>query len=134
MKTSARKAKQLHATAHHEAEHAFVAWRSEIKFKYVTIKPGCDSLGHVLYRRVRWFRPDIDNADRVRMYAERRIIASHAGQIAEAKFRGRRPRYGMHADNQLAFDMAFRLCGSVKTAEAYLHYCWLRAQDARLGL
>ena len=59
--------------------------------------------------------------------------ASHrhdfAGQIAEAKFLGRRPRYGMHCDNQNAVDMAFRFCGSQETREAYLKYCFLVSRD-----
>ncbi len=44
-------------------------------------------------------------------------------------FRGRRPGYGMHGDNQHAVDMAFHFSGSPKIAEAFLRYCWCVAED-----
>jgi hypothetical protein len=43
---------------------------------------------------------------------------------------GRHPRWGMHGDDQKAVDMALHLCGgSVKTAEAYLKYCWCMSEE-----
>jgi hypothetical protein len=63
------------------------------------------------------------------MRGERHIITSLAGQIAEERFLQKRPRYGMHADNQSAVDMAFRLFGSAETVEAYLHYCFMAARN-----
>jgi hypothetical protein len=130
------KQRTTEATAHHEAGHAVAAWRMYLPFKYVTIKPDADdgSLGHVLHDvHPKWFRPDDDLSDRVRLRLERHIITSFAGQIAETKFRGRRPRFGMHSDNQIAVDMAFRLGGSRETLEAYLKYCWCRSHDVVNG-
>jgi hypothetical protein len=118
------------ATAHHEAGHAVAAYFTGLKFRYVTIAPGKDSLGHLQHGRFpRWFRPDVVSSDRHRLYGERHIVVSFAGQLAEARFRGSRPRYGMHGDNQNAIEMAFHLCGSKKTAEAYLRYCWCLSDD-----
>lgn len=121
--------KRKKATAYHEAGHAVAAWRQGLKFKRVTIKPDADSLGHVLKGFPKWFRPDNDQSDRVRLHAERHIIMDFAGQLAEAKFRGRRPRYGMGADNQNAVDMALYLCGSQKAVEAFLRFCWCVSQE-----
>jgi hypothetical protein len=121
----------LRAAAHHEAGHAVAAWWHGMKFRRVTIKPDGDSLGHVLLRQFpKWFRPDLEfDNPRVRLRLEHHIIVSFAGQLAEAKFRGRRPRWGMDGDNQQAVEMAYRVCGSRETAEAYLHYCLLASRD-----
>jgi hypothetical protein len=119
------------ATAHHEAGHAVAAWHYGMRFKYVTIEAdhANQSLGHLMHQMPKWFRPDGDASDRVVLRAQRHIIVCFAGQLAEQKFRGRKPRYGMHSDNQKAVDLAFYLCGSEDTVDAYLHYCWLASRD-----
>jgi hypothetical protein len=129
--TKEKRKRAIAATAYHEAGHAVAAWRFCLKFKRVTIKPDADagSLGDVLHRVPNWFRPDIESSDRVSLRAERHIITDFAGQLAEAKFRGRPPRFGMESDNQSAANMAFRLSGSPETVEAYLKYCWFAARD-----
>jgi len=86
---STRITKRLRTTAYHEAGHAVAAWWLFLKFRYVTIKPDGDTLGHVKFNRSpKWFSPDIDKSDRVRLFAERHIISSFAGQIAEAQVPG----------------------------------------------
>jgi hypothetical protein len=55
-----------------------------------------DSHGRVRNKYPKWFRPDVEISDRVRIHAERRIIASFAGQIAEHRYLNKLPRYGMH--------------------------------------
>lgn len=121
---------RIEAVAHHEAGHAVVAWAQELKFKRVAIEPEDDSLGYVAHGPLpKWFQPDLELSDRVRLRAERHIVMDFAEQLAEARFRERRPRYGMGADNQSALDMAFRLGGSAETVEAYLRYCWCRSND-----
>jgi hypothetical protein len=77
----------------------------------------------------KWFRPDVGMTGRICLLAECYIISCFAGQIAEEKFLGRRPRYGMRADNQSAVEMAFRLHGSQETSEAYLRYCFSASRD-----
>lgn len=122
---------RLGATAHHEAGHAIAAWRKHLKFRYVTILPDttAGNLGHLMHHHAKWFRPDIDSSDRTTLRAQTHIIVSLAGQIAEARFRGRRPRYGMDGDNRSACGMAFHLFGSTKTTNAFLHYCWSATED-----
>jgi ATP-dependent Zn protease len=123
--------RELQATAYHEAGHAVVAFFNRVRFKHATIIKGDDSLGHVLLAKSpKWFQPEYENTARVQFFAEQRIVIDYAGQLAEGKFRGRRPRWGMGQDNEHAVDMAFYFCGSQKTVEAYLHYCWCRSSDA----
>ena len=127
--TKEKRRRAIAATAYHEAGHAVAAWWFCLKYKHVTIRPNADSLGHMLHSVPNWFRPDIESSDRVFLRAQRHIITSFAGQLAEAKLRGRPPRFGMESDNQNAVDMALRFCGSRETTEAYLRYCWLMARD-----
>jgi len=117
--------------AHHEAGHAVAAWCHGVKFKRATIKPNRpdQTLGHVLGCRPKWFNPEIDSSPRVCGLAQGRIIELFAGQIAEAKFRGRKPRWGLQSDNQQAVDLAMYLCGSQETMQAYLNFCFLASRD-----
>ncbi|MGA2716857.1 MAG: hypothetical protein ABSG41_27530 [Bryobacteraceae bacterium] len=129
---TAKASRQLSATAYHEAGHAVAAWRLGLKFRHVTIKPDSagNSLGHLWdAARPKWFRPDMDSSDRARLRAQRHIVVSLSGQVAEWKFLGREPRYGMWSDNNQAADMALRLCGSEETTNAFLHYCFCWARD-----
>jgi ATP-dependent Zn protease len=124
--------KRLQATAHHEAGHAVAAWRKDFRFRSVTIKPDLSkgTLGYLLHRKhPKWFQPDIDHTDRIVMRIQRHILISFAGQIAEAEFLGRKPRYGMEHDNQSAVDMASFVTGSVETTEAYLKYCFAASNE-----
>lgn len=125
-----QKERQLRATAHHEAGHAVAAWRFGMRFKHVTLKAGDGTLGQMLRgRSPKWFKPDMDSSDRTRLRAEHDIIVSFAGQVAECKFLGRRPRFGMEGDNQSALNMATYFCSSMSSAEAYLNYCFLTSRD-----
>jgi hypothetical protein len=124
-----RELERLRETAHHEAGHAVASWWLGVKFKYVTVTPAAGSSGHLKPRYPKWVQPDADSSDRVRLHIERCIIIVFAGQLAEAKFRGKRPRYGMHGDNRQAVDMASYRGGSTKTIEAYLRYCWCASED-----
>ena len=124
-----RELQRLKETAHHEAGHAVASWWLGVKFKYVTGAPAADSFGHLKPRYPKWFQPDADSSDRVRLHIEQDIIIGFAGQLAQAKFRGERPRYGMHGDNRQAVDMASYRGGSTKTTEAYLRYCWCASED-----
>jgi hypothetical protein len=122
--------KRLEATAYHEAGHAVAAWWLDLPFKYVTINPDVGSLGHVMHNQApKWFNPEIETGDRQRLRGERHIMAGFAGQIAEGKYRGRRPRYGMDSDNDSAVNMAMYFCGTTDTTEAFMHFCFLSSRD-----
>ena len=125
------RSKTTEAVAHHEAGHAVAAWHQHMKFRRVTIVPDKaeGNLGHLKHIRRKWFNPDFDTGTRTIVLAQSWIVVSLAGQIAEGKFRCRRPRWGMDGDNQNAVDLAFHLCGSEKTANAYLRYCWCITED-----
>ncbi len=123
--------KRLEEIAYHEAGHAVVGWKSGLKVRRVTIEPDAEdrTLGHVLYARARGFRPDIRLDDRARCRAERHIVCSFAGQLAHAKFLGRRG-WGMEQDDREAVGYGLYLrCTSTEAREAYLHYCFLTARD-----
>jgi ATP-dependent Zn protease len=125
-----RRSRRLDSTAHHEAGHAIAAWYTGLKFRYVTFEPAKDSLGHMLHGKTpAWFHPDVDLSDRVRHRNECHIVVSLAGHIAESKFLGKHPRYGMESDDYHAIDMADYLDGSSKTRTAFLHYCWSQSDD-----
>ncbi len=130
MSIATRLCRRLRATACHEAGHAVAAWHTDLKFRRVTIKPEDDSLEHLLHSRFpKWFNPELDKGDRARMYAEHLIEVGFAGQLAEAKFRGRRPRFGMRSDSQSAVDTAIWFHEPGKTLDAYLRYCWCVSEN-----
>ncbi len=122
--------KRLKATAHHEAGHAVARWYQGLKFKEASIVPNSDegTLGHVLSSLPKWFDPETDDTARVRLRAEKEIISCFAGQIAEQMFRGHRPRYGAHSDNQSAMNLGLYFA-SGETLEAFLHFLFLSSRD-----
>ncbi len=66
--------KPAEATAHHEGGHAVVAWRLAIPFRYATIVPEEESLGHVLFNRLPRWCDETEasyHADRARLFVER---------------------------------------------------------------
>jgi hypothetical protein len=100
----------------------------------VTIKSEGDSLGHVLnVRGPKWLNDEIGviGSVRARLHAERYIVYGMAGQIAEEKFRGRRPHPWAHSDDdRSAIVLAMRaIPGSQRTVNAFLHYCFESARD-----
>jgi hypothetical protein len=127
----ARDLKRLKAIAHHEAGHAVARWWLGLRFRDASIIPNSDegTLGHVLSCHMpKWFDPESTISPRVRLRIEKEIISSFAGQIAQAKFLGRKPRYGMHADNEGAVDIATYVA-SGETLDAFLHFLFLRSRD-----
>ena len=115
--------RELRAIAHHEAGHAVAAWRLGLKFRRVTIKSEGDSLGHVLnVRGPKWLNDELGIIW---------IVYDMAGQIAEEKFRGRRPHAWAHSDDdRSAIVLAMRaIPGSQRTVNAFLHYCFESARD-----
>ena len=99
-------ATRLERTAYHEAGHAVIAWQRKYakKFKYVTILPDGDSLGHVLnedYSKSDFQDVfDVTLTQRAKMSDD--VVAVLAGGIAEKKFVGRADHRGASQDYSLA--------------------------------
>jgi hypothetical protein len=73
------------AAAYHEAGHVVACFLLKRRFRYATIEPDEDSLGHVLETRLPVsFRPDIDSGPRARAVTEKIIVSLFAGEAAEA--------------------------------------------------
>ena len=122
----------LQETAYREAGRAVASWRLLLKFKYITVSPYREGTAdYVSAEYPKWFRPDMEVTEHIRCLIERHIIACRAGEYAQMKLRGQRPRpRAEKSDIYLADQMALLVCGlQRKTAEAYLRYCWLCAED-----
>jgi hypothetical protein len=52
-----------------------------------------------------------------------------AGQIAQSKAMKQTIRFGIWSDNSSAVDLAMYMCGSKRTTNAFLNYCWCSTQD-----
>ena len=83
-----RTARQLAATAHHEAGHAFSDWKFHFKIKQVTIVPGDGSLGtattkYFQFRRLESGR--LDDGKQIGRYHDR-IVTLLAGEEAQRRF------------------------------------------------
>jgi hypothetical protein len=129
--------RELKATAHHEAGHAVAAWylgllKSKSNSIRLTIKAddAAGSLGHFVGDRIpKWYSPDSKMTDRIRLRAERHIVVSLAGQLAEARFLGEQPEFGSDGDNKNAAMFASHLFTSDEVIDAYLRFCWCRAKE-----
>lgn len=114
---------KLTSTAYHEAGHAVLACQLGLKFRHVTVDPREGSLGHISYVIPRWFSPHNVRQDRVRLLAERYIIAAYAGGVAETKFRARRSSWSKRGDIILIEFLSAWCDGSQKVERAFLRYC-----------
>jgi len=85
-----RSKKQFEATAYHEAGHAVLAYRYDIKIESVTIKRDEDSFGRMagdgLLKKI---RPDIEITPGGRDKMEKHIRVSMAGVIAQRMYNPR---------------------------------------------
>ena len=72
---NARQRRHLTATAYHDAGHAVASWALTVRFRYVTIEPEGDALGHVQWLPAPASLPLYDDTDpRTQRYLERAII------------------------------------------------------------
>ena len=124
------KRKKVEKTAYHEAGHAVAAFYMKRSFRYVTIEPEEDSLGHIMYKKFRdSFNPEIDPDREIRKPLEKAIITAFAGPIAEQIFSGRKNIIGAKSDLRDALDYACYLCGSLEETEAYVNWLWIRTKN-----
>jgi ATP-dependent Zn protease len=111
--------------AHHEAGHAVVAHFQRIKIRQVTLILDVEQ-GILGYTHTggapKWVGRD--PSDRVRMDVERYIVMCFAGELAEARFRGEHPKWGMESDDERAIEISLNMCGNEEIAGAFRHYCW----------
>lgn len=122
---------RLLAIAYHEAGHAVIAHAFGTRPKLATIIPHKDSLGRVEHRSpLRGIRLDLDGSDRARLRAERAIMICLAGPIAHRRHNPKAWRRTDGAgDEQLAGDLAIRVCGSDEQATAFLLWLGVTARD-----
>jgi hypothetical protein len=124
------KRKKLEKTAYHEAGHAVAAFYMKRPFRYVTIEPDEDCLGHIMYKKFRdSFNPEIGSDREIRKPLEKAITTAFAGPIAEQIFSGRKNIVGAKGDLRDALNYAFYLCGSPEETEAYVNWLWIRTKN-----
>lgn len=117
-------------TAYHEAGHATARYFLKLAFKYVTIEPNKDSLGHVKpFPPPDSFQPDTFDDSRTRTRIEKQIIAYYAGHAAEFVLTGRKNWSGASSDNHNAVNLAHYYCGSETQASLFLAWMWQRTVD-----
>jgi hypothetical protein len=108
--------KRIEVTAYHEAGHAVADLALGRAFRYVTIEPDEDSLGHcmgVAYRGGQRLEMDVyEGNNRARDWIERRVKTLLAGAIAERRFTGRNSSAGGWSDDRIAIDLLSHLCGT----------------------
>jgi hypothetical protein len=97
---------KLARTAIHEAGHAFVAWRLDVRLHRVTVKPDGDYLGSVRHGRTHnadeWYGAD----DRAQGRIAREVRIAYAGALAVKRaFPGSRWRVGAEGDFGRAADI-----------------------------
>jgi hypothetical protein len=128
-KRSARDGRRM-AAAYHEAGHAVACHLLRRRFRYVTIEPGEDSLGHLLEARPPGsFQPDVDAGGRARMTAERLIMIRLAGEAAESLWRGKHNWRGARGDHHSVSDLTSYFCGDVEEETAYAQWLAIRTRN-----
>jgi hypothetical protein len=122
-------AQHLEDTAHHEAGHAVAAVEFRKPFRYVTIEPGEDSLGHVMFSKFKGlsFNPDLNRDLRTRVRCENDAMISLVGPIAGARFSGSKTWRGAHGDMRQAADMLDYMSSGREETAAYL--AWIVARS-----
>ena len=129
MTTAGKRVPERTRTAYHESGHALLAHLERIGFRHVTIRPGEDSLGHVLLRPFsEKFRPDLDVNTDVRRRIESRVMLDFAGRCAEQLLVRGRVRTGFTADFSSAVDLASHIHFDEKLLSSYLDYLWVRTE------
>ncbi len=122
---------QLASTAYHEAAHAVARHCLGIKIKKVTIVPHDDCLGSVSGPSATGkHQLDVDNSNQARLKAERDVMVSLAGGIAQRKFSPKNFRHD-HCSQDLhqAMDILSYFAGSHDELNAYHSYLSKRTEN-----
>ena len=128
---AARKEMSREATAYHEAGHAIAAWSLGYRPTAASIVPTAESEGQVRHENpFPGITLEVDGSDMARLKVERAIIICLAGPIAQKRYRHTSwRRWHGAADYAKATDLALRVCGSSKIANAFLKWLDLRAKS-----
>lgn len=128
-KVSTRKKKPSRSTAIHEAGHAVIARHLGIGFRYVTVQPSEDALGHMI--RFPSFTgensPEWDSSPQVQRKLENLTRAALAGFIAEKRVRPKAPRWVGQIDFNHAVEMLSYLA-SGNVLDTYLKLMRLQTE------
>jgi hypothetical protein len=151
--------KRLAEIAYHEAGHAVASHFLDIEYRYATINPDEDSLGHVRYeepsppfRELDFFEAfavspetmtraqmafvgQLEEAERLRERdnLEKHMLISLAGGLAQRRIRGRSDHRGARRDYGNTVDAALLLTQH-DPKEAYLYQRLLRYRAERMVL
>jgi ATP-dependent Zn protease len=124
--------KRIDATAYHEAGHVAAYLSLGIGFKYVTIEPGDDALGHCkgVIRGGKRLELDtyLGNA-RGRDWIEKHVTIFLAGNVAERCFTGRKAVAGSGHDFSAACNLLSNLCGDDDEVSAYFDLMYVRVRN-----
>lgn len=80
---------RLERTAYHEAGHAVMSFIRKRRFKYVTIIPEKDSLGHILHKPWSNFDPEVNDDARTSKKIETEALVSLSGHAVESLLTGK---------------------------------------------
>ena len=117
---------RLKRTAYHEAGHAVACYFLHLPFKYVTIEPEGDTLGHLKpFPSPKSFNPEIDDEIKTLIRIEKNIITYYAGKAVEFILTKKSNKI-VGSDDQNAWDLACYYCGGPEETEAFLKWMWER--------
>jgi hypothetical protein len=126
---SRREERKLKRVAYHEAGHAVVALSLRRRFRYVTIVPKDNSLGHVLKTaKPESIEPDCDASPRVDRWIEREVMVIMAGSLAEEVFTGLHNPIGASSDYEAVINCATQVEPDPIVCEKYLGYLWAKME------
>lgn len=117
---------RLKKTAYHEAGHAVAYYFLHLPFKYVTIEPEEDSLGHLQpFPPPKSFHPDYNSDTKAQKRIEKEVTAYYAGNAAVFILTGKYDKGGTR-DGQYAMDLADYDSGGPEETDAFLNWMWER--------
>ena len=120
----------LAATAHHEAGHAVQAFKEGIRVDAATIVPGDGAAGRITCTQ-RKLKADLQIP---RQIAERHARVALAGWVAQRRHAPRSARnHHFAGDNQVVTDLALRVSGSTREAEARIKLWIIQVEDGLGG-
>ncbi|MFA6922896.1 MAG: hypothetical protein WC223_01460 [Bacteroidales bacterium] len=114
--------KKNNRVAFHEAGHAIACIMLNVRFKEVSIIPEEEkSLGHILLSNFK-LHSDYDDSDKTRLKAEKFIMISLSGAIAERKFTKKTNNIGAYDDYKKCMDIAGNLFNSINVMICFMNF------------